>query len=113
MARITVEDCVKQIQNRFELCLIASSRAKNILSGAHTSHDRKEKPAVISLREIADGDLDIELQKQNIVRAIKNRGMIETFMTDQSVVDAIDDESESNIAFQGESFVDENVEVED
>ena len=59
MARITVEDCVEVIPNRFELCLIAGNRAKSILSGAPTNIDRKEKPAVIALREIAEGLLDI------------------------------------------------------
>lgn len=113
MARITVEDCIKNIPNRFELCLVASSRAKNILSGAHTHHDRREKPAVISLREIADSELNIDLQKQNIVRAIKNYGMIETIPLDQSIIEAISDESEANISLRDESFVTENIEVED
>jgi len=113
MARITVEDCVKIIPNRFELCLVASSRAKNILSGAHTSHDNKEKPAVISLREIADDVLNVETQKENIVRAFRNQGAISATQTNESVIDAIADESESGLIQVDETFVSENIEVED
>ena len=43
MARVTVEDCVTVVPNRFELCLIASNRAKSILSGARTKFEKKEK----------------------------------------------------------------------
>ena len=78
MARVTVEDCVTIVRNRFELCLIASNRAKSILSGVETSLDRKEKPAVISLREIAAGIVDVDAIRESIVNSIKNRGIIET-----------------------------------
>jgi DNA-directed RNA polymerase subunit omega len=67
MARITVEDCVKIVPNRFELCLIASNRAKAILSGSSTLHDRKEKTPVIALREIASNSIDVDIQKQNML----------------------------------------------
>ena len=118
MARITVEDCVTVVPNRFELCLVASNRAKSILSGAGTSLDRKEKPAVIALREIAEGLLDIEVQKRNIIKSIKNRGIVEVVSDDNQVVDAIYEESESNIEesninVKDGTFLDENIEVDD
>jgi DNA-directed RNA polymerase subunit omega len=118
MARITVEDCVEVIPNRFELCLIAGNRAKSILSGAPTNLDRKEKPAVIALREIAEGLLDIEVQKRNIIKSIKNRGIVEIVSDDNQVVEAIyeeseGDEAESNINLKDGTFLDENVEVDD
>ena len=72
MARITVEDCVEVVPNRFELCLIASNRAKAILSGSSTDLDRKEKPAVIALREIASDLIDVDSQRKNIINSIKN-----------------------------------------
>ncbi len=78
MARITVEDCVSIVSNRFELCLIASNRAKSILSGSATTLDvsvgKKEKPSVIALREIGDGIIDVEMVRKNIVKNIKNHG---------------------------------------
>ena len=111
MARITVEDCVTVVPNRFELCLVASNRAKSILSGSNTSLNRKEKPAVIALREIGDQLVDVEAIKKNIVRSIKNRGVVEIISEDVS--EAIAAESESGIALKDDTFVDENIQIED
>jgi len=73
MARVTVEDCIKIIPNRFELSLIASNRAKAIACGAPTSIDKKdEKDTVVALREIGNELLDIEKIKENIKKEIKH-----------------------------------------
>jgi len=59
MARITVEDCLHAVENRFELVLLAARRARQIERGADTYVEMgKEKPAVIALREIAAGKVD-------------------------------------------------------
>jgi DNA-directed RNA polymerase subunit omega len=113
MARITVEDCVTVVGNRFELCLVASNRAKSILSGAATHLDRKEKPAVISLREIADGLIDIDGIKANIIRSIKNRGIIENSSANSVVSEMIEEEIQSQMILKDTTFVDENVQVDD
>jgi len=113
MARITVEDCVTVVPNRFELCLVASNRAKSILSGAGTTLDRKEKPAVIALREIAEGLVDVENVKQNIVRSIKNRGIVEVVSSNHQITDAMEGESESHVALKDDTFVDENIQIDD
>lgn len=56
MARVTAEDCLEKIPNRFVLSNIAAKRTKQILSGASTElTDVDNKPAVVALREIADG----------------------------------------------------------
>lgn len=73
MARITVEDCVTIVKNRFELCLIASNRARAILSGVETAIETSEKPAVISLREIAAELVDVDVIRKNIIDGIRNR----------------------------------------
>ena len=57
MARITVEDCLDQIPNRFELVLLASKRAKQLLKGARPLVDTDNKDIVTSLREIAAGSV--------------------------------------------------------
>ena len=58
MARVTVEDCVDKVENRFELVLIASHRARMIASGAQITVDRdNDKNPVVSLREIAEATL--------------------------------------------------------
>lgn len=114
MARITVEDCVTVVPNRFELCLVASNRAKSILSGAATSLDRKEKPAVISLREIADELIDVDAIKKNIVRSIKNRGTAESIQSGSEVTEMLEEEIQSqSLVLKDTAFVDENISVDD
>jgi DNA-directed RNA polymerase subunit omega len=59
MARITVEDCLDNVDNRFELVLVASKRARQIVDGAATQvSPDNDKPTVIALREIAEGLVD-------------------------------------------------------
>ena len=62
MARITVEDCLKQIPNRFELTLAATYRARQITTGHAPMVDaQKDKPTVIALREVALGKVGLEI----------------------------------------------------
>lgn len=65
MARITVEDCLKRIPNRFELALAATYRARQLAQG-HTPklENNKDKPTVVALREIAAGMVGIEMLKK-------------------------------------------------
>ena len=61
MARITVEDCLDNVANRFELVLTATRRARQIGHGADAMLDEEnDKPTVIALREIAEGLIDAE-----------------------------------------------------
>jgi len=61
MARITVEDCLENIDNRFELVLTATKRARQIAHGAEPMvEEENDKPTVLALREIADGLVDSE-----------------------------------------------------
>jgi DNA-directed RNA polymerase subunit omega len=58
MARLTVEDCLEHVDNRFNLVLIASKRSRQISMGAHSLvPEEKDKPTVIALREIAEGKI--------------------------------------------------------
>ena len=58
MARITVEDCVENIENIFEMVLVAAKRARRVAHGAEPMVEREnDKPTVIALREIADGHI--------------------------------------------------------
>jgi len=57
MARITVEDCLEKVNNRFELVILATERTKQILKGAVTLVSSGNKPAVTALREIAAGKI--------------------------------------------------------
>ncbi len=61
MARITVEDCLKVVPNRFDLVLTATKRARQIAHGAETMVDEaNDKPTVIALREVAARKIDQE-----------------------------------------------------
>jgi DNA-directed RNA polymerase subunit omega len=66
MARITVDDCLRRIPNRFELTLAATFRARQLANGSAPMIDaRKDKPTVIALREVALGLVGADiLQKQ-------------------------------------------------
>lgn len=56
MARITVEDCLHNVDNRFQLTLVAARRARQIAMGAKPKvEDQKDKPTVLALREISEG----------------------------------------------------------
>jgi len=61
MARVTIEDCLENVENRFELVLLASRRARQISEGADPLVDPdNDKPTVIALREIADNLISTE-----------------------------------------------------
>ncbi|MCX4160872.1 MULTISPECIES: DNA-directed RNA polymerase subunit omega [Paraburkholderia] len=64
MARITVEDCLKQIPNRFELALAATYRARQLAQGHTPKLESRDKPTVIALREIAAGHVGVEMLKK-------------------------------------------------
>lgn len=64
MARITVEDCLQQIPNRFQMTLAATYRARQLAQGHAPKIDSKNKPTVVSLREIASGATGLEMLKK-------------------------------------------------
>ena len=73
MARVTVEDCVDKIPNRFDLVMLASHRAREISSGSAITVDRdNDKNPVVSLREIADEILSAAKVAANLMDRKKN-----------------------------------------
>ena len=72
MARVTVEDCVKVIESRFELILIAAERSRILSKGAEPLLDSdRDKNPVVALREIAERKLDLELTKETLVKGLQ------------------------------------------
>lgn len=72
MARVTVEDCVTRIPNRFELVMLAAQRGRNIAAGAPLSVDRdNDKNAVVALREIADAKVDLKDLENGLIRGLQ------------------------------------------
>ena len=63
MARVTVEDCLEKVPNRFELAVIVSKRVKQILNGDRPLVKSKNKPVVTALREVADGKVYFDYDK--------------------------------------------------
>ncbi|HYG91435.1 MAG TPA: DNA-directed RNA polymerase subunit omega [Azospirillum sp.] len=69
MARVTVEDCVLKVPNRFELVMMAAQRAREVASGAPLSIDRdNDKNPVVALREIADETVVLEHLKNSLIK---------------------------------------------
>lgn len=72
MARVTVEDCIVKIPNRFELVLYAAQRARNISRGEEILVDRdNDKNPVVALREIAEGRLDLPALEADLVKSLQ------------------------------------------
>jgi DNA-directed RNA polymerase subunit omega len=72
MARVTVEDCIDKVENRFELVLLASHRARMISSGAPLTIDRdNDKNPVVALREIADQTVQPEDLKEDLIHSMQ------------------------------------------
>ena len=68
MARITVEDCIDKFESRFELVLVASNRARKLLSGESPTVEKdNDKPTVIALREIAGESLSVDSLKDKLI----------------------------------------------
>ena len=72
MARVTVEDCIQRIPNRFDLVMIAAQRGRNIGAGAPLTVDRdNDKNAVVALREIAEGTVDLKELENNLIQSLQ------------------------------------------
>ena len=70
MARVTVEDCILKVSNRFELVMVSAQRARRIGTGAPLTVDRdNDKNPVVSLREIAEETVSIEDLKEDLVKS--------------------------------------------
>lgn len=71
MARVTVEDCVVQVPNRFELVLLAAQRARNLARGGQITIERdNDKNPVVALREVADGTLELPAIEQDLIKSL-------------------------------------------
>ena len=72
MARVTVEDCIVQIPNRFELVLLAAQRARNIGRGEEMTIERdNDKNPVVALREIAETTIDLAAVEADLVKSLQ------------------------------------------
>jgi DNA-directed RNA polymerase subunit omega len=88
MARVTVEDCIVQVPNRFELVLLAAQRARNIARGEELTLDRdNDKNPVVALREVAEQRVDLDRLESDLVRSLSRAPEPEP--ADEEVMDLI------------------------
>jgi DNA-directed RNA polymerase subunit omega len=78
MARITVEDCVTRVPNRFELVMLAAQRARDVSAGASLTVDRdNDKNPVVALREIAEGTVELDHLRYELIHGLRRHVEIE------------------------------------
>jgi DNA-directed RNA polymerase subunit omega len=114
MARVTVEDCVLQIPNRFELVMLAGHRARALASGAELYVDRdRDKNPVVALREIAELKLDLNGLEESLIKGLQKR--IEPEQPEEDVVELMVGEQQNWIgaADESEDEADEELDGED
>ena len=86
MARVTVEDCVLRVPNRFELVSLAAQRARDISSGSPLTLDRdRDKNPVVALREIADHTIDLDHLTEEVIQGLQKH--VERDAYDEAEVD--------------------------
>jgi DNA-directed RNA polymerase subunit omega len=115
MARVTVEDCVMKVPNRFELVLVAAQRARDIASGTPISVDRdNDKNPVVALREIADSTIEVDQLKNALVTGLQKQPEVDEPEEDRDLSigeptwprgageSAIDEELKEDMLFTGE-----------
>lgn len=77
MARVTVEDCLDNVANRFELVLVASKRARQLANGRDATLSwNNDKPTVMALREIAEGNIDAAILKETPVEEAEGASLV-------------------------------------
>ncbi len=78
MARITVEDCIQRVPNRFELVMLAAQRARDIAAGAPLTVSRdNDKNAVVALREIAEATVDLDHLRYELIYGLRRYTPVE------------------------------------
>lgn len=97
MARVTVEDCIDKVENRFELVLLAGHRARQISQGAPITVDRdNDKNPVVALREIADETLSPGDLKEDLIHSLQKH--VEVDEPEAEAVEALPAEGQQAVA---------------
>ena len=96
MARVTVEDCIEKVSNRFELILLAGQRSRQISNGGTVNIDReKDKNPVISLREIAEEEIDLKNLECQLVGSLQKLNRLQQ-PSDDEILDVLNKKTENN-----------------
>lgn len=123
MARVTVEDCVDKVPNRFELVLLAAQRARNLSRGEEITLDRDDdKNPVVALREIADGTLTPDRLRVDLMKSLSrapepepaDEEVMDLIPTDQNIFGLQDisaEEEAASLPVEGEDAPSEDMEA--
>jgi DNA-directed RNA polymerase subunit omega len=123
MARVTVEDCVQKIPNRFELVLLAAQRARNLSRGEELTVDRdNDKNPVVALREIAEETIELPKIEQDLIRSLSrspepepaDEEVLDLIPTDQNIFglqDVSAEEEQAALAAEAEDMSPEDLEA--
>jgi len=102
MARVTIEDCLLELDNAFDICTLAGKRAKDLSSGASSQLESKDKPTVIALREIAAGQINMDYFE------VSNKEKIESQLfgsvTEEEVIDELSQSIDDTNQTESESI---------
>lgn len=114
MARVTVEDCIDKVDNRFELVLLASHRARQISQGSQITIDRdNDKNPVVALREIADETLSPDDLKEDLIHSLQKHVEVDEPEPDPAAVAANAASSDSEEDDQPEAITFDQMSEED
>ena len=123
MARVTVEDCVLKVPNRFTLVLLAANRARAIAAGSPLTLDRdNDKNPVVALREIADETIELDKIEQDLVKSLSrapepepaDEEVLDLIPTDQNIFglqDVAAEEEAANLPAESEEMSPEDIEA--
>lgn len=123
MARVTVEDCVEKVPNRFELVLFAAQRARGLSRGEEMTLDRdNDKNPVIALREIAEDKVDVKRIEIDLIRSLgrapepepADEEVMDLIPTDQNIFGLQDisaEEEAASLPVEGEEMPPEDLEA--
>ena len=113
MARVTVEDCIVKIPNRFELIMLASLRARELSKGAEISVDRdNDKNPVVALREIAEETVEIENLEASLIQSMQKHSEVEELDEETGDLLLEEDLMEAAVGFAVASSADDSVTVD-
>jgi|UniRef100_A0A8J4M4M2 DNA-directed RNA polymerase subunit omega len=123
MARVTVEDCVEKVPNRFELVLFAAQRARGLSRGEEMTLDRDDdKNPVVALREIAEGTVDVKKLELDLIGSLgrapepepADEEVMDLIPTDQNIFGLQDisaEEEAASLPVEGEDIAPEDLEA--
>jgi DNA-directed RNA polymerase subunit omega len=120
MARVTVEDCILKVPNRFELVLYAAQRARNIARGEELTLDRDDdKNPVVALREIAEDTLDLPVLEADLVKSLQRapepepaeEEVLDLIATDENIFGVMDVNEETLPETAAEDLSAEDIEA--